>query len=104
MSVDVHRYFEQSKNFSFKDQICRSSLSVASNIAEGVEKESRKERIRFLEIARGSLAELMTQVYIGIEIGYIEKSAGFQWIKEIEELSRMLMGLKNRYGKELNAP
>ncbi len=97
LSVEVYRYFAECKDFGFKDQITRSSLSVASNIAEGIEKESNKEKVRFIEIARGSTAELITQIYIGIEIGYIEKAVGLQWIKEINEIARMLIGLKRNY-------
>ena len=97
LSVEVYRYFSDSKDFGFKDQITRSSLSIGSNIAEGLEKESAKEKVRFIEIAKGSGAELITQVYIGIEIGYIEKSIGMTWVKEINELLKMLSGLKKNY-------
>jgi len=91
------KYFKECKDFGFKDQITRSSLSLASNIAEGLEKESNKEKVRFIEIARGSNAELITQIYIGIEIEYIEKEIGLSWIKELNEISRMLIGLKKNY-------
>jgi len=97
LSVEVYRYFAECKDFGFKDQITRSSLSVASNIAEGIEKESNKEKIRFIEIARGSTAELITQIYIGIEIGYIKKAVDLQWVKEIDEIAKMLIGLKRNY-------
>ncbi len=97
LSVDVYRSFATSKDFGFKDQITRSSLSIASNIAEGLEKESNKEKMRFIEIAKGSGAELITQVYIGIEIGYIEKDTGIKWVKELNEILKMLSGLKKNY-------
>jgi four helix bundle protein len=97
LSVEVYRAFSECRDFGFKDQITRSSLSIASNIAEGLEKESDKEKIRFIEIARGSNAELITQIYIGIEIGYIQKDIGLGWIKELNEISRMLIGLKKNY-------
>ncbi|WP_457595727.1 four helix bundle protein [Hydrogenimonas sp.] len=97
LTVDIYKHFETCNNFGFKDQITRSALSVASNIAEGVEKDSNKETVRFLEIARGSTAELITQTYIGIEIGYIEKERGLKWIATIEEIAKMLGGLKNTY-------
>ncbi len=76
LSADIYLYFKEFNDYGFKDQITRSSLSVASNIAEGVERYSDKETIRFLDIARASCAELMTQIYIGIKIGYIEKEIG----------------------------
>jgi len=97
LSVEVYKYFKECRDFGFKDQITRSSLSLASNIAEGLEKESDKEKIRFIEIARGSNAELITQIYIGIEIEYIEKEIGLSWIKALNEISRMLIGLKKNY-------
>jgi four helix bundle protein len=97
LSVEVYKTFSECRDFGFKDQITRSSLSIASNIAEGLEKESDKEKIRFIEIARGSNAELITQIYIGIEIGYIQKDIGLGWVKELNDISRMLIGLRKNY-------
>lgn len=48
---------------------------------------------QILQYAKGSCGELRTQIYIGIEIGYITKEIGKQWIKETQELSAMLVGL-----------
>jgi four helix bundle protein len=102
MSVDIYKYFKESKDFGFKDQITRSSLSIASNIAEGMEKDSYKDKIRFLNIAEGSVAELITQIYIGIEIGYIEKTLGLEWNKNLTEISKMTKSLmKNIKGKNI---
>ena len=70
---------------------------MASNIAEGMEKESDKEKARFIEISKGSAAELITQIYIGIEIGYIDKRTGMTWVKEMDEILKMLSGLKKNY-------
>ncbi len=97
LSVDIYKAFAACKDFGFKDQITRSSLSVASNIAEGMEKESDKDKSRFLNIAQGSVAELITQIYIGIEIGYIKKELGIQWVRELNEIQRMLNTLKKNY-------
>ncbi len=97
LSVNVYKHFKSCKDYSFKDQITRSSLSIASNIAEGMEKESDKEKARYIEIAKGSAAELTTQVYIGIEIDYIQKAEGLAWVKEANEILRMLTGLKGNY-------
>ena len=97
LSVEVYKNFAESRDFGFKDQITRSALSIASNIAEGLEKESNKEKMRFIEIAKGSAAELITQTYIGIEISYIEKKMGMSWVKELNEILRMLSGLKQSY-------
>jgi four helix bundle protein len=97
LSVEVYKSFASCKDYGFKDQITRSSLSIASNIAEGVEKDSNKDKARFINIAQGSSAELITQIYIGIEIGYLEKAIGMTWIKEINEIIRMLNALRKSY-------
>ena len=97
LSVEVYKSFASCKDYGFKDQITRSSLSIASNIAEGVEKDSHKDKARLINIAQGSSAELITQIYIGIEIGYLEKAIGMTWIKEINEILRMLNALRKSY-------
>ena len=92
--VDVYKELKNLKDYGFKQQITRSSLSISSNIAEGMEKESLNEQIRFLEIAKGSVAEFITQVYIGIEIEYIKKNTGFEWIKISNQILGMLTNLQ----------
>ena len=99
ISVDVYKYFIDSKDYSFKDQITRSSLSIASNIAEGMEKDSNKDKARFLNISQGSVSELITQIYIGIEIDYIKKDIGTKWIDELEQIIKMLSTLKKSLNK-----
>ncbi len=94
LSVSVYKHFADCRDFGFKDQITRSSLSVPSNLAEGLEKDSLKENVRYIEIARGSAAELQTQIYISIEIGYLPKALGSQWKAEINQISKMLNALK----------
>jgi len=92
--------FEACRDYGFKDQITRSSLFAASNIAEGIEKTSDKEMIRFLDIARASSAELITQIYIGIEIGYIKKDVGMNLKNEIEIVAKMLSNLINKISND----
>ena len=90
LSVSVYRELAGLKDYGFKDQITRSGLSVPSNIAEGFGRCSAKEKRNFLNYAKGSCAELRTQVYIGIEIGYVNKNTGRKWAKETEEISSMI--------------
>jgi len=97
LSVNIYKVFASCKDYGFKDQITKSSLSIGSNIAEGMEKESDKDKNRFINIAQGSTAELITQIYIGIEIGYIDKTEGMSWVKETNEILKMLSALKKNY-------
>jgi len=102
LSADVYKYFADSKDFGFRDQICRSGLSIPSNIAEGMEKESVKERIKFLDIAKGSAAEFMTQAYIGMDIEYIDKEKGIGWIDQTEHILSMLTKLQQNLKTRLS--
>jgi four helix bundle protein len=81
------------QDYGFKDQITRAGLSIPSNIAEGFERESDRDCIKFLLYAKGSCGELRTQIFIGMEIDYIPKDQGSCWAKETVEISRMLGGL-----------
>ncbi|PLX78083.1 MAG: four helix bundle protein [Desulfuromonas sp.] len=93
LSSDIYIALNSLRDFGFRDQITRSGLSIPSNIAEGFERGSNKEFIRFLYYAKGSCGELRSQTYIGIEIGYVDKNTGALWLEETEQLSSMLGGL-----------
>ena len=93
LSADIYRQLRELKDFGFKDQITRSGLSVPSNIAEGFERESQKEGITFLSYAKGSCGELRCQIYIGMDIDYIPKDIGKEWLEKATEISAMISGL-----------
>ena len=96
LSVDIYRLTERDlfhKDFSLKDQIRRAAVSIPSNIAEGDERFSNKESIRFLFIANASAAELITQIIIANEIGYIDKKESESIVKRVEEISKMIKAL-----------
>ena len=90
LCVELYRYLSELRDFGFRDQITRSALSVPSNIAEGFERDSSKEKARFWNYAKGSVGELRTQIHIGQQIGYLEPDIASRWLKESKELSRML--------------
>jgi four helix bundle protein len=93
VSVDVLRLSDTCRNRAFRDQVSRSALSIASNIAEGYEREGSKDRVRFLVIAKGSCAECWTQMLVGMEAGLIDKDAAAPIALELEEIARMIRGL-----------
>jgi four helix bundle protein len=83
---------EFSKDFGLRDQIRRASVSVMSNIAEGFERGSQKEFSRFLRMAKGSSGEVRSQLYVALELGYLEL-ADFDAVKaKTENLSKALSG------------
>ena len=76
LAVDVYKITSTgdiSRDYGFIDQMRRAAVSIPSNIAEGNDRGTNKESIRFLYIAKGSLAELLTQLIIGKETGYINE-------------------------------
>ena len=97
LSSDIYLHFKNCQDYGFKDQITRSGLSVASNIAEGVERDSDRESWRFLDIAQASLAELKTQIYIGMKIEYVAHEIGRQWLQQTDRLHVMIKSLKKVY-------
>ncbi len=93
LAVRVYVLLKDCKDYAFKDQMIKAALSIASNIAEGAERDSRAEFIRFLNIAKGSAAELRTQLYIAGQAGIIPPGEAEELIREAKELSSMMHGL-----------
>jgi four helix bundle protein len=93
LAGNIYKHFSNLHDYGFRDQIQRATVSVPSNIAEGYERQSNKEFIQFLYIARGSCGELRTQLYIAIEINLIEKAQGLALIDCTRKISAMLSGL-----------
>ncbi len=73
MVKDIYRSFTGIKDYSFRDQIQRASMSVMSNISEGFDRGTNREFIQFLIIARGSVSEVKSLTYAALDIGYIDK-------------------------------
>ena len=93
LAVAVCREFKDCRDFGLKDQITRSAISVPSNIAEGAERNTKGEFVQFLGYAKGSLAELRTQLSIAQELGYLGQANAPAMLSEAEQLSRMLFRL-----------
>jgi four helix bundle protein len=74
LAVFIYKNFGSIKDFSFKDQICRASVSVSNNIAEGFDRDTDKEFIRFLMIARASNSEVKSMLYLAKRLEYIQEN------------------------------
>lgn len=90
---EVTSRFPDRERYGLTDQMRRAAVSVPSNIAEGQAHHSSREFVHFLRHARGSLAELNTQVIIAIDLAYIPQPPGGLILQQIDEISRMLSGL-----------
>ena len=88
------------KDYGLKDQIRRAAISIMSNIAEGFDRGGRSEFHHFVVIAKGSCAEVRSQLYIAYDIGYISKEE-FNILNDMTlELSRFLGGLRKSIDKQ----
>jgi four helix bundle protein len=102
LSVNLYKLLSTSKEYSFRDQLTRSALSIPSNIAEGYERETDKTRVQFLRIAKGSCGELYTQLLIGRVAGFIDAEAAKKHEQEAKEISRMLWGLIRHFEEKVS--
>ena len=85
------KIFPKDERYALTDQIKRSVVSIPSNIAEGASRNTTKELIQFLYIARGSASELETQIIIAEKLGYIKKNKTLN--NEITVIRKMLNAL-----------
>ena len=93
--------FPSSELHGLIDQIRRAVISVPSNIAEGMGRFSNKERIHFLEIANGSLMEVMCQMEVALLLGYISQQQFDEQELSIAETTKMLVGLRKNFEDKL---
>jgi four helix bundle protein len=107
LAVDVYVANHSSKDFGIKDQMQRAAVSIPSNIAEGSERDTTPEFIKFLRYSKGSCGELRTQLYIServrnaLDQPTLEGSKDM--ISETRELSKMLQGLINSLKRRSNS-
>ena len=89
--------FPAEERYAMCDQLRRASLSITSNIAEGVNRFSIKDKAHFIEIAYGSLMEVSSQFEIAEDLGYISFDDRLSMDQLIEEDAKLLSGLLNSY-------
>lgn len=107
LAIGVYRLCMSSpfdRHRGLSEQIVRSAISIPSNIAEGDERGTNKDALRFLLIARGSLAELETQLNIAEAVGLIGRPTSEQLASQLDEVSRLLGGtIKMRKEERMRA-
>jgi four helix bundle protein len=97
---ELTRSFPVEERFGLTNQMRRASVAVSSNIAEGSSRSSKTDYSRLVEIAAGSLFEVISQAHVSLRQGHL-KEEGFQATHaSAEELSRMLSGLRSYLAKD----
>ena len=93
LAVTMYGLLLDCRDYGLKDQMLRAAVSIPSNIAEGSERNSIPDFQRFINIAKGSAAELRTQLYIAQEVGIVAAEESQKLLHEIKSISRMLQAL-----------
>jgi four helix bundle protein len=91
--VSVYSSFSDIKDYAFKDQICRASISVMNNIAEGFERNSDAEFQRYLKIAKASCGEVRSMLYISSDLNFLNKPEVEKLISDCIALSKQISAL-----------
>lgn len=92
LTKEIYTIFAQHRDFGFRDQILRATISITNNIAEGFDRGSNKELKQFLIIARGSAAEVRSMLIIANDIGYITDEDLIKFHDSIKDISKLLTG------------
>ena len=104
LAASVYRMtveFPASERYGLTSQLQRCAVSIPSNIAEGHERDSTRDFLRFLSMSQGSLAELETQLLLASELELASSDAIEPLLSSTAELGRMLNGLQNKLRQRL---
>ncbi len=100
LSVDIYTIFRSLKDYSFKDQIQRTSVSISNNIAEGSERTT-KEFSRLLSIAKSSCNEVKSLLFLAFRLNYINEEQKATLLLKTVEVSKIVQGLKTSIEKNI---
>lgn len=93
IAVDIYAAFEPSRDFGFKDQICRAAVSISNNIAEGFDRNSNADFSRFLFFSISSCSEVRSMLYLALRLKYISEIQKSDLVQKSEEVSKIIRGL-----------
>ena len=92
LAVEIYGAFKNSKDYGFKDQICRATVSISNNIAEGFDRSSNADFKRFLFISLASCSEVKSMLYLAERLNYIEKDKAELLREKCIEISKITSG------------
>ncbi len=93
LAVEIYSCFKDNKDWDFRNQICRASVSVSNNIAEGFDRISNADFRRFLFMSLGSCSEVKSMLYLAARLNYLSKEKSQELIAIITEISKIITGL-----------
>ena len=93
LTREIYEHFRDHKDYGFRDQIQRASVSIMNNLAEGQERGSNKEFIHFMYIAKGSCGEVRSMLYLAHDLGYLQSDECNALHKKTIEISGLTGGL-----------
>lgn len=88
--MDIYKNFRELKDFGFRDQIERASVSIMNNVAEGYARRSDKSFRQFLLIAKGSAAEVESMLILAEKLDYISERTRVKLLSQLDEIGKML--------------
>lgn len=92
LTLGIYADFRNCKDYSFRDQIQRATISIMNNIAEGFERRTNKELKNFLFIAKGSCGEVRSMLNLALKLEYLTKDKHDKYCLVAIEISKMLSG------------
>jgi len=93
LTIAIYSHFKANKDYGFRDQIQRASVSIMNNIAEGYERKSNTEFRQFLYIAKGSCGEVRSMIHLANELHYASGTECDLLLDKVMEISKTLSGL-----------
>lgn len=95
LTAEIYKATSQglfARDYGLCDQIRRAAVSSMSNIAEGFERDGNKEFIQFLSMAKGSIGEVRSQLYVALDAGFLNQTQFTELFSGAEEASRLIAG------------
>ena len=94
--------FPREERYALGDQVRRAAVSITANLAEGSGRQSPREKVRFIEIAFGSMTEVFCELQTACDLGYIKIEQLNALRPQFTEVAKMLSGLRNRLQQRLD--
>ncbi len=91
-AVEIYTSFKESKDWDYRNQICRATVSISNNIAEGFDRSSNADFKRFLYISLASCSEVKSMLILATRLGYLNDKSSKALILQSEEISKIING------------